>query len=218
MLTMKRTLIGMIVIAAILIGHTAYANNFEPKKRETKQSKSRKKEMDVKGKIFYTTANMWYEKPDNFCSINFHKGMLIPAGTKVEILKYRGHRINFSYKENGETYSYIHSTKHSKIKLDELFDRYFSKESVMAEGGKFSKFTKREQEDIEQGIIVPGMSKDAVLMAYGYPPTHKTPNLTSDAWTYWNSRAGRIIVYFKDGVISKVEGSSYNLNTASSQE
>ena len=34
------------------------------------------------------------------------------------------------------------------------------------------------------------MSKDAVLMAYGYPPDHKTPKLEDDTWSYWLGRSG----------------------------
>jgi hypothetical protein len=43
------------------------------------------------------------------------------------------------------------------------------------------------------------MSKDAVVMAYGYPPDHKTPSLKTDLWTYWENRLISITVQFADG-------------------
>ncbi len=159
-----------------------------------------------KGGIFYTTANMWHEHDKNFLSTNFHLGYMIPAGTKVKILRYGGGKIRFKIEADEKRYTYIHARKHSRIKLKELFNRYFSEENVMAPGGAFSKFTKEEQKNVKEGIIVPGMSKDAVLMAYGYPPTHKTRNLSNNVWTYWESRGGRIVVYFKDDVVSEIEG------------
>ena len=33
--------------------------------------------------------------------------------------------------------------------------------------------------DITQGVVVPGMTRDQVLMALGYPPAHETPSLDS---------------------------------------
>ena len=158
-----------------------------------------------KGKIFYTTANMWYEHDKNFLSTNFHLGHMIPAGTKVRILRYGGGKIGFKEEANGRRYTYIHARKHSRIKLKELFNRYFSEKNVMTSSGAFSKFTKEETKNIKDGIIAPGMSKDAVLMAYGYPPTHKTRDLSSDLWTYWKDRAGKLLVHFENDVVTNIQ-------------
>jgi len=49
------------------------------------------------------------------------------------------------------------------------------------------------------------MSKEAVIAAYGYPPKHRTPALTSNAWTYWDARYERRIVTFKNNKIAKIE-------------
>jgi len=52
-------------------------------------------------------------------------------------------------------------------------------------GGLYSKFNGEEKENIKKGTIAEGMSKEAVLMAYGYPPSHRTAALASDEWAYW---------------------------------
>ena len=39
----------------------------------------------VNGKTFYTTANIWYEEPDQIESTNYHIGAILPVGTKVKI-------------------------------------------------------------------------------------------------------------------------------------
>ncbi|MBU4011616.1 MAG: hypothetical protein KJ882_12720, partial [Proteobacteria bacterium] len=59
--------------------------------------------------------------------------------------------------------------------------------------------------NIKKGIVAIGMSKKAVIMAYGYPPTHKTPHLTSDVWQYWYARVNKVNVYFKNDKVFKIE-------------
>ncbi|MBU1183380.1 MAG: hypothetical protein KKF00_14705, partial [Proteobacteria bacterium] len=71
--------------------------------------------------------------------------------------------------------------------------------------GDYYQATEADRENIKKGIITLGMSKKAVLMAYGYPPTHKTPLLTSDIWHYWYARLHKVNVYFKDDKVFKIE-------------
>jgi hypothetical protein len=40
------------------------------------------------------------------------------------------------------------------------------------------------------------MTKEQVLVAVSYPPTHKTPSLDQPMWQHWQSRAGRFEVYW----------------------
>jgi len=48
--------------------------------------------------------------------------------------------------------------------------------------------TAKEIEAIKTGSLCVGMSKAAVVVAYGYPPEHVTPSLDNDVWTYWMDR------------------------------
>jgi hypothetical protein len=41
---------------------------------------------------------------------------------------------------------------------------------------------------VSRAAIIEGMSKDEVLMSYGYPSEHRTPNLKSNTWVYWKNR------------------------------
>ena len=154
---------------------------------------------------YYTTTNMWFEKANNFFSTNFHMGHMIPAGTKVVIDKYRGSKITFTEVKTGTTRTYENIKKHSKINLRQLFDRAFSKINPLGPEGPFSKFTSEEKDNIKQGVIQEGMSKEATIMAYGYPPAHRTETLDSDSWIYWKSRGRRVGVYFSDNKISRID-------------
>lgn len=150
------------------------------------------------GQDFFLQLNVWYEKPMKIVSTNYHKGIMLKVGDKFKISDVSGKKILFS-DENGVEYAILHQRKHSPFSLSELFGRYFSKESVMSSGGAFSKFTADEQKNIRSGIITKGMSKNAVLMAYGYPPEHRTPSLEGDRWIYWGNRWISKAATFKDG-------------------
>jgi len=203
MLGLKRNIMAALCMMVVLGGSLAYAGIYEPN-ISPELKKKRLTTRRLKDKDFYTRINIWFEVPSNFLSTNFHKGIMIPVGTKVKILRYGGIKIKFITENDGATYTLIHARKHSKIKLKELFHRYFSEESVMASGGAFSKLTRDAQENVKEGLLVEGMNKDATLMAYGYPPTHKTPDLTSSVWTYWKTRAEKVLVHFKDGAIASI--------------
>jgi hypothetical protein len=154
-----------------------------------------KEPTEVGGQRLYTTANIWYERPDKIYSTNYHKGTILPSGTEVKDVSRAGNKIVFS-EVSGLTYTLHHVKSHSTIALEELFERYFSTDDPMAEGGKFSRFTDEEKRHISSGTVSVGMSKDAVLTAYGYPPSHRTPSLAHNTWIYWRHRMARMLLHF----------------------
>lgn len=178
--------------ACILISSTVLADNPETKTENT-----------LAGKIYYTSVNIWYENPDKIPSTNYHKGAKLPIGTKVKIISVGDRKIQFVPVDTTVTFTIVQQRKHSKIKLKKLFDRYFSKKSVLDQGDYLHNLT--EKENVNNGTISPGMSKVAVIMAYGYPPSHKTPLLSSDLWHYWHSRFEMVDVYFKNNKLYKIE-------------
>jgi hypothetical protein len=159
----------------------------------------------ISGKTHYTRTNIWYENPNDILSTNYHRGAILPVGTKVSIHNIKNRRIQFTPDGSGQLFTLINVTKTSTITTEELFSKYFSTEPVGIGTGDYYQVTEADRENIKTGTIAIGMSKKAVLMAYGYPPTHKTPLLTSDIWYYWYARLHEVIVYFKDDKIFKIE-------------
>jgi hypothetical protein len=153
----------------------------------------------TESKIYYTKANIWYESPEKILPM-YHKGNMLLVGTKVKILHCSNSRIKF-VTDNGREFVLVNAAKYSTIGLKEFFEQYFSETNVLIENGPFYAFSKIEQENIKNGLIVPGMSKEAVLMAYGYPPSHAT-NISSNTWFYWKSKFRRFPVYFKDNKLT----------------
>lgn len=182
----KHSLIVMIVslLTVLMLFSSAYA------------------ERNIEGKTFYTMANIWYEKPNRIYSTNYHKGAILEVGTKVTIKDVSGNEIRF-VDEKGLEHTIIFVKKHHPgLTIHDYFNNYFSEKNPMAEGGDFQRFTPSEKKNIKIGVVKEGMSKSAVLMAYGYPPGTKTPSLKSDFWVYQYDRFVTRSVKFKDGKVS----------------
>ncbi|RPH48391.1 MAG: hypothetical protein EHM85_17225 [Desulfobacteraceae bacterium] len=156
------------------------------------------------GKAYYTRTNIWYENPNKILSTNYHRGAILPIGTTVKIHSIKGEKIQFTPDGSAQMFTIINNRKTSTISTEELFNRYFSVEAVQVGVGEYQ-VTEAERENIKTGTIALGMSKKAVLMAYCYPPTHKTPLLTSNIWHYWYSRPSEVNVYFKDDKVFQIE-------------
>ncbi len=152
---------------------------------------------DSAGKSMFVQTNIWYEKPTKILATNYHVGTMIVPGTKVTIEEVRDDRILFK-DDAGTKYRIIIELKHNNVPGPKLVERLFGADDPMAAGGKFEKFTKEEQDNIKAGYVVKGMSKEAVLMAYGYPPTIRTANTDANIWTYWKNRFVTQIIRFDD--------------------
>lgn len=161
---------------------------------------------DNEPEVYYTAVNIWCADPRAIPTTNYHAGEIIPVGTKVTLKKMAGIHIVVAT-DDGKTYTILHMLKHSKIKLEEVFARLFTVHDVLAPGGAFHKFSKEEQKAVAEGTIYEGMTKTAVLMAYGYPPSHRTPDLDGKTWTYWRGRMRTVAVTFgDDGKVESVRG------------
>ncbi len=157
------------------------------------------------GKTYFTAVNIWRADPTRIYSINYHEGPMIPVGTPVTIESYGDELIGFVVEGETERNTVVHLLRYSNVLLDELFDRLFSERNVMNEGGAFHALTPDEQRHVREGTLGGDMSKPAVLMAYGYPPGHRTPDLDHHIWTYWLQRGQRLVVYFRSDRILSTE-------------
>ena len=146
---------------------------------------------------YYTKVNIWYEKPEKILSTNYHKGSMIPVGSEVRVLKSNSKKIEFM-DDKGTKFRIKLVKDYTNLEEQQFFDRYFSKENIL-NGDQYHSFSNMEKENIKTGTLREGMSKEAVLVAYGYPPTHRTPSTDYDSWVYWKSRMGNFTAMFKDG-------------------
>lgn len=155
---------------------------------------------------YYTKVNIWYENPEKILSTNYHRGAIIPFGTKVNITNQAKEKISFTADDQpGIKFNLINVPRHSLVSVTELFKQYFTQDNPKASNTEFSKFNAKEKENIENGTLAEGMSKEAVVASYGYPPKHRTPALTSNLWTYWDAKILKKLVTFKNNSVNKIE-------------
>ena len=157
-----------------------------------------------RGSIYYTTANIWYTVPGDIRSTNYHEGAMIPFGSQVTIDGLSSRGVGFTT-TNNLTCRMVYVGKHSTISMREHFNLYFSVDDPSKPGSEFDRFSEMEKENVKKGNLIIGMSKAAVLAAYGYPPSHTTPDLTVDYWRYWTRFRQEVHVCFENGRVSKLE-------------
>ncbi len=57
---------------------------------------------------------------------------------------------------------------------------------------------------VRSGRVVIGMTRDQALLARGYPPLHRTPDLDGSQWLYYETRGLGEYVTFTDGVVTNM--------------
>ena len=165
---------------------------------------------EVKEPTLYTAYNIW--KASKMKCINFKQGTdIIPAGTEVNDVRlwgqYRDSPLDFTTVKDGRKYT-IGFTKrwHPKKSMEDYRDMMFTTKNfeALTEG-----LSEMEIDAIKKGVLVNGMSKRAVLICYGPPPEHYTPNQNASTWYYWANRKDKIEIKFDpDGKLALGDQSS----------
>lgn len=123
---------------------------------------------------------------------------ILPAGSAVTIeMSRRGFVI--MTKDDPKEIAFEYQEKHMGMGEEEYLNRLLADTPV-----DLGKFGKLDRQGIKEGKALPGMSKDGVLTALGIPPTHKTPTLDGDSWTYWKDRFRTQVVEFANGKVTNV--------------
>ena len=165
---------------------------------------------EFEGKTFYLQSNVWFESPLKINAINYHKGTMLRAGSRVRIDRMTSRKIDFVTLKNGLEYRILFSSKYfPRTRIEEYARLYFGTQNPL-ESPEYAGFSAIEKKGVEEGAIKKGMSRKAVLMAYGYPPRHRTRSIEEDTWSYWNNRLFRMEVRFdKDGRVAQIIGGGH---------
>ena len=175
--------LSLILIVLGLVGYTAHGKDY----------------LVNTSSAMYTAYNLWYEKPDVIWSINYKKGRLIPAGspvTNIKVKEGRKARISFMLTDGEQEYIiYFQKKFHPGMTVNDIHKRLFTATPL---DERIAQMTDIEKECIKKGVIKPNISKEAVLIAYGYPPEHATHSLDLELWYYWVHRFGQRELRFDD--------------------
>jgi len=162
------------------------------------------KNFDENAKL-YTTRNMHYNVTRGGAKIvdttNYQIGILIPVNSEVTMKSINKRDIVFIYK--GQEIILRNKAKYTGLNIDGIAKRYFSTQKV-----DLNKFSEKERKAIKTAQVVPGMSKEAVIIALGTPPAHVTPSTEMDQWKYWRTRWATFYINFENG--KTVNGTKIN--------
>ncbi|CAG7856750.1 hypothetical protein MCAMS1_01360 [biofilm metagenome] len=183
------TLIRLFVfVAVLLIAETSFALN------------TATLPLDIKpGGFYYTQVTMQYEKGRHLTT-NYRRGTLIPVNTQVRLEEITDDDIMMQILPDLTKLRVENVEKHTGDTTARAFAKLFNKNRI-----DLSRFSKLEQEGIQAGRVVNGMSKQAVITAIGYPPITQTPTLQGNRWTYWSSRFNRFVVEFLNDRVARIQ-------------
>lgn len=150
----------------------------------------------------YTLVNLWVEQQKPIPTTNYHKGEIIPLGSKVTAVSADDKTISFVFK--GQTLT-IQKTKHTHAGMDAVKARTFGASDPLTSDA-FKALPEAQRNAVKSGQVIAGMTKAAVLMAYGYPPEHKTPSTEGNCWLYWRDKFRTQSVTFTEGKVSATTG------------
>lgn len=155
------------------------------------------------GQQLYTQFNMWYDKERIHC-VNYSISQKIPVNTPVTIVSVDSEKIVFYENDTpGHTVFIFNKEKFSHASSAELVKRHFAPTKV-----NLAAFTPEEQTFINQfdGYWVPGIRKEAVIVARGYPSPHRTPSVENNEWIYWRNKWVSKTIGFVNGKVATVNG------------
>jgi hypothetical protein len=141
----------------------------------------------------YTSYNIWYDNKDEISQINYHNGKILPFGTEVKILEATKRGIVFQDVKTNEKYSVVFFRRFLVGKAEQYIKILFTTKNSeeLAAGIK-----PEILEKIKTGTVEKGMTKQEVMLAYGYPSLHRTPSIDEDTWIYFDNATKKKRVIF----------------------
>jgi hypothetical protein len=149
----------------------------------------------------YTCCNLHYDG-DKISDANWTHAAMIPAGVPIKVVSYGSNEAVVEIE--GKPMRLLQEYGRKQESLEAFVSKWVVKSSPRA---KIDKWPAPVRDAVNAGKVTPGMTREQVLVAVGYPPTHKTASLDAPLWQHWQSRAGRFeVVWAPDGTVAAVNG------------
>ncbi|MBN2417999.1 MAG: hypothetical protein JXL81_01335 [Deltaproteobacteria bacterium] len=155
----------------------------------------------------YLRVNIHYQedKKDNETSYaswidpkDGHK--ILPVNTPVKIKKWGSQSFKIINTENNTEIEFKYLIERMKMSREEYL-KYITSPSRIS----LDDLSDIDRNGIKEGKAFIGMTKDCILMALGYPATHRTPSLKSNTWVYWKDRSRTTAITFdQNGIVARI--------------
>lgn len=152
-------------------------------------------------KTLYTCCNIHHESSD-FSDANYYVGGMLLLGSPVQVQSVDRGAVTIL--AAGQQISLHHRYGTAQETLQQYIDKILVSEDPKV---KLSSYSQSAQQAIKDGRVEVGMTRDQVIMAIGYPPTHRTASLSASEWTYWyNTWMTYRVQFDSDGKVSGFVG------------
>ncbi len=148
----------------------------------------------------FTCCNLHYSG-DWISDLNYSSSERVAAGTPIKITGYGRWRIHVEL-----------GGKKMRIGLDygrrqETLAQYARKLTVDQDlRFRMGSLPPLVQDAIAAGRLLPGMSREQVVMAVGFPPRHETPSVNDAKWKLWHSsRVPYYVTFDERGRVKEIE-------------
>ena len=127
---------------------------------------------------------------------------VIPVGTPVTLTGYGRYRA--AIEVAGESRTQYLGNDYSRGLSNEVFAaRYVVSEDPRQE---MSGYSEKIRQAINSGKIMKGMTRDQVIMSFGWPVHSENPDMQAEGWRFWRSSFAEISVFFDaNGRVSDIE-------------
>jgi len=153
------------------------------------------------GRSLMTCCNIHAEGED-INDANYYVGSLVPAGTPVQVQSVSNDSITFT--AAGRKLTLHHQYGAAQESMRQYIDKVLVADDPRA---RIAGYQPAVQDAIRDGRVERGMTRDQVILALGYPATHRTPSIEGSDWLYWYNRwVTYRVVFGADGKVSDVVG------------
>jgi hypothetical protein len=152
----------------------------------------------ARGAPLFTAHSFFYHNGQHLTT-NYRTGTLVPINTEVQIINSDSKTIKVRIADSGQIIDITNIADYSGEDINGIFHRMFSPAPT-----DLSRFPDRQRDLIRTGNAGLGMSKETVVKALGYPPSHKTPSLDDNTWTYWRNRFRTFVVDFESDKVASI--------------
>ena len=154
------------------------------------------------GQEFFTRSTIHTEGGE-YVGTNYARGGIVPINTPVKVDAIRANSISLHRIDTGDKFEIKNVEKYT-MKPTTALGRLL----LAAEPTPLDRLPPDLAASIKHGEMRKGMTKEQVLMARGYPPSHETPSTDSDRWVFWSSRFVKHTIVFSNGRL--IEGRGIN--------
>lgn len=184
---------GILVILSILIGACGHHAPRYP---------------ELANRQLYLCCNLWVSRRNTAGDANYSSyyaerdGAMIPAGTRVAVLEDGENELKLSFQGMTEPFSFGYRYGRDVMPAGQYF------RLLLLENNPRRSLDGAPPEVISavnDGQLIPGMTKEQAIIARGYPPFHHTPGIQANEWLYYASPGFVDRVRFVDDRIEKIE-------------